>query len=177
MSKATQLEKVCEHLPISVNLHPGSTINTYTMFTNIYVIQNTQNYKKEEKKQHEHQTRRSLKHYILASFTVAEIKLLILFCYYWITIVLLTNGIGSFIRNFDHYIDDDISAFVSCSAGGYKENCEPLAEKMIQISPTLVLNWIANIMFAFITWANLLFVVRMSDLKAWFNKLFNQCTC
>jgi len=115
----------------------------------------------------------SLQSVTIATFSVPEIKLLILFCYYWITIITLTNSLSFMLRNFDHF-RKDFSIFIACSAGGYRAQCMPLARRLTDgATDVLILTIISNVLFAFVSWANLVFVIQIADLKVLFNKLIN----
>jgi len=120
----------------------------------------------------------SFKKFIFAAFSVAEIKLLIVFFYYWINIVLFTNSHSLFLRRFSRIVEQTHS-FVACSAGGYRPECDPLKEELMQGETTvfLILHWISLTLFACISWVNLFFAVNISDVKAILNKLFKFNPC
>jgi len=107
----------------------------------------------------------------LAAFSVAEIKILIVFCYYWIAIISLTNFISFQLRNANNFADD-FSSYISCTAGGYKFECEPLKDNLMngEANLGLALYWIGFTFLATISWANLFFVIQVSDLKALIKK-------
>jgi len=116
----------------------------------------------------------SLRKLICSSLSVAEIKLLSLFCYYSITMIFVANSISFMTRNLGHFIEEDLSDFITCSAGGFKPQCTPLEERLMEgdVTTSTILNGISAMLLILITWANLLFVIQLSDLKALYNKLF-----
>ena len=112
-----------------------------------------------------------MKKFLLAAFSVAEIKLLIVFCYYWIAIISLTNFISYHLRNVNNF-SEDLASYISCTAGGYKSECEPLKDNLMngKANVSLALYWIAFTFLATTSWANLFFVIQVSDLNALIKK-------
>ena len=50
----------------------------------------------------------------------------------------------------------------------------PLARRLTDgATDVLILTIISNVLFAFVSWANLVFVIQIADLKVLFNKLIN----
>jgi len=105
-------------------------------------------------------------------FSVAEMKLIILFSYYWITVLLLLTSFGVVL----HQFNDQRSYFldhVFCSIGGYREECEVFRENMKQSSiPLLVVNSIVALFTSFCNVVNLIFVLQFSSVKKWIKKIF-----
>jgi len=111
----------------------------------------------------------------LAAFSVAEIKLLIVFCYYWLATVSLTNFISFLLRNANNF-SEDLASYISCAAGGYKPECEPLKDNFMsgEANISLGLYWIAFTFLATTSWVNLFFVIQLSDLKALIKAMFKK---
>ena len=121
----------------------------------------------------------SLKKFLLAAFSVAKIKLLIVFCYYWFATVSLTNFISFLLRNANNF-SEDLASYISCTAGGYRPECEPLKDNLTneESKLSLALYWIAFTFLATTSWVNLFFVIQLSDLKALINAMFKKSkTC
>ena len=105
-------------------------------------------------------------------FSVAEMKLIILFSYYWIALLLLLTSFGVVLHQFNdqrtHFLDH-----VACSIGGYREECEVFRENLKQSSiPLLVVTSIVVIFTSFCNIVNLIFVLQFSNVKKWIKKLF-----
>ena len=134
-----------------------------------------QNYKSQPQ-QHQQTSGSSFKKFILSVFSIAEIKLLIVFFCYWITIILLTSTHSFYLRKYRRLLDDAFP-FIACTAGGYRPECERFQKDLMQdeINVLLALSWITLSLFAFTSWVNLFFVIQISDLKAIMNKISRSC--
>jgi len=66
----------------------------------------------------------------------------------------------------------DLFNYISCSLGGYRTECIPLEEKVLDGDTVVVtLLMISNTLLALASWANLFFIIRFADLKALLNKV------
>ena len=87
---------------------------------------------------------------------------------------MLTNSLSFMLRNFNHFTEQ-FSVFIACSAGGYRAKCAPIAKRLTEgTTDALILIIISNVFYAFVSWANLFFVIQISDIKALFNKLLKK---
>ena len=88
----------------------------------------------------------------------------------------MSNAMSFQLRNFDEYTDD-LNDFFICSAGGYRPKCKPIGEELRHDGRlALVLTWIAITLLALLSWVNLFFVIQISDIKNFTNKVFKNCT-
>ena len=110
------------------------------------------------------------------TLSVPEAKLLILFFFYWTAIILVTHAISFVIRKSDSALEK-VEDFVICSVGGYRPECIPLRENLVDGNTIigLVLVILMNTLLAFASWANLFFVIQSAELKALFKGLFDRC--
>ena len=110
----------------------------------------------------------------LSHFSVAEIKLFTLFCYYWITVLLLSiaTSLGEYSAD---RIMESASALVSCTAGGDRPECEMLKESLREdLNAQLAFSWIGRTFQALIPWFNLLFVIQVSDVKTLYKNIIQK---
>ena len=110
----------------------------------------------------------------LSRFSVAEIKLFTLFCYYWITtfLVIITVSLQEFTIN---RIMESIIALISCTAAGIRPECEVLKESLQEdLNYNLAFSWISRTFQALIPWFNLLLVIQVSDVKAVYKKIIQK---
>ena len=86
--------------------------------------------------------------------------------------IFVANSISFMTRNLSRFIEEDLSDFITCSAGGYKPECTSLEERLMEgdVTAATLLNGMSAILLTLISWANLLFVVQLSDLKTLYNK-------
>ena len=69
-------------------------------------------------------------------------------------------------------IMENISAFISCTAGGMEAECETTREALQEdINSNLVLVCFGYAVLALVQWVNLVFVIQSSDVKAVYKKL------
>jgi len=88
----------------------------------------------------------------------------------------MSNAMSFQLRNFDEYADE-LNDFFICSAGGYRPKCEPIGEELRHDGRlSLVLTWIAITLLALVSWVNLFFVIQISDIRNFTNKVFKNCT-
>jgi len=114
---------------------------------------------------------------LLSSFSTAEIKLLILFCYYWFIIVLVTTTISVILRTFDSQLENRTNAWIYCTAGGVTDECESIREEIEdKFYGALALIWITGTFQALIGWVTLLAVIEVSDVKAVYAKILLVCS-
>ena len=108
------------------------------------------------------------------TLSVPEAKLLILFCFYWIAISLILHTVSFVIRNGDRALEK-AQDFVLCSAGGYREECRPLEENLVDGNTIagMVLVVTMNLFLTSASWANLFFLIQYQDLKILFRRLSN----
>lgn len=87
--------------------------------------------------------------------------------------IFVANSISFMTRNLGRFIEEDLSDYISCSAGGFKPECTSLEERLMEgnVTAAAILNGMSAMLLILMTWANLLFVVQLSDLKALYNKL------
>ena len=110
----------------------------------------------------------------LSHFSVAEIKLFTLFCYYWIAALLVTiaTSLGEYSGD---RIMESASALVSCTAGGNRPECEMLKESLRQdLNAQLAFSWISRTFQAFSPWFNLLLVIQVSDVKTLYKNIIRK---
>ena len=108
---------------------------------------------------------------LLISFSVAEIKLLILFCYYWVTIVVLSTTVSLVVRNSDE-LSERTNTLISCIAGGIEAECGSIREALQEdFNGELFLSCFGHALRAFTQWVHLIFVIQSSDVKAVYKKL------
>jgi len=149
-----------EHLYMCINFHV------------VYLLANLQcNFLNTQKPSRS--TRFSFKKFFL-TLSVPEAKLLILFFFYWIVTVLITNTISFVIRNSDRALEKALD-FIICSAGGYRTECRMLEENLVDGNTIagVVLVIVMNTMLTSASWANLFFLIQIQDLKALFKRLSN----
>ena len=108
----------------------------------------------------------------LGSFSIAETKLILLICFYWVTNIIwltaATLGIGS-----SNKLLEDFSIYISCTAGGIKLECETIRESIQEdLYDDLVISLISYVVLALITWFNLFFVIQASDVIALYKYFF-----
>ena len=104
-------------------------------------------------------------------FSTPETKLLILFSYYTITIVILLIHLV-----INLWIIDDaaetVVKFIFCSAGGYKTECNVFKDRLHKIlTPSIVSGLTTTLLLSFINIVHLVYVIQFQDIKKVFKKL------
>ena len=86
--------------------------------------------------------------------------------------MLITNSFSYFLRAINGSVAQDLFDFIICSIGGYRTECIPSEERVREgdmIGITLLL--ISHTLLSFVSWGNLFFVIKFSDLKTFVNKV------
>ena len=109
---------------------------------------------------------------IFNSYSIPETKLIILFSYYGITIILLLIHLIVTLRSTDTIVEN-ISSFTLCSAGGYRTVCDEYRETLSSnLTPSLVFDLIFTLFLSFVNIINLLYVLQYKDIKETLKKVF-----
>ena len=71
-------------------------------------------------------------------------------------------------------IMEDFGTWISCNAGGVKAECEAIREAIQEdTNDGLILSSIVYVLVALVTWVNLFFVIKVSDIKAVYKRYFH----
>ena len=109
---------------------------------------------------------------IFNSYSIPETKLIILFSYYGITIVLLLIHLVTNLRVNDTAVEN-ISNFALCSAGGYRAECDKYRETLNRnLTPSIVFDLISTLFLSFANIINLLYAIQYKDVKEAIKKVF-----
>ena len=85
--------------------------------------------------------------------------------------MLITNSFSYVLRN-SNGVMQDLFNYISCSLGGYRTECIPSEEKVLDgdtVGVTLLI--ISDTLLALASWVNLFFIIQFADLKILFNKV------
>ena len=114
---------------------------------------------------HKQESDKSSKKVCGIKFTVAQLKLSVLFAYYWVTSVILLSTIGLMLRNLDHANTQQVNHFY-CSIGGYRRECDVYREQLLGVqTETVVMDLMSITVLSFVNVVNLFFVINFSDFK------------
>jgi len=105
-------------------------------------------------------------------YSIPELKLTMLFCYYAVTFFVYLFAIVAFFQEVDEY-NAHIDKYISCSAGGFKEECEihrMRAERSTILSTVIII--ISLFLYTFINIIHLLYVV---DIPSMLNSIRRFC--
>ena len=105
------------------------------------------------------------------SYSTPEIKLIILFSYYGITIILVLIRLMVNLLSINPIVDN-IFNFTLCSTGGHKEECDRYREELNNdLIIGVVLDLISFFAIALGNIVNLLYVLQYKDVKNVFQKI------
>lgn len=109
-------------------------------------------------------------------FNASEFKLLVLFCYYWITILIRVIFHGLLLRNRNRDLANKyLLDYTSCSFGGYRDECRVFEEQLREETIVLlVIGHISTMFLSLVNLINLFFVIQFSDIKERFKRLFSK---
>lgn len=117
--------------------------------------------------------RSSLREIIFTSYSIPETKLIILFSYYGITIILLLIHVVVLLRSNDTLVEN-ITRFILCSAGGYRTECNQYRENLNNhMIPSLVFDLVSTLFLSLVNAINLVYVLQYKDVKEAIKKVFN----
>lgn len=69
---------------------------------------------------------------------------------------------------------ENISNFTTCSAGGYRTECDVYRENLNNnLTPTIVFDLISTLFLSFVNIVNLFYVLQYRDIKEAFKKAFS----
>jgi len=94
-------------------------------------------------------------------YSIPEVKLTMLFCYYAVTFFVYLFAVIAFFQEVDDY-DTYIDKYIFCSAGGFKEECEihrVRAERSTVLSSVIII--IGLFLYTFINIIHLLYIVHV----------------
>ena len=107
---------------------------------------------------------------IFTSYSVPETKLIILFSYYGITIILLLIRLTVTLRTRDTTAEN-ITNLTVCSAGGHRAECNEYRETLnSNLTPAVVFELISTLFSCFANIINLLYVLQCNDFKVFICK-------
>ena len=116
--------------------------------------------------------RPSMREMIFTSYSIPETKLIILFSYYGLTVILLLIHLIVIFRSTDTIVEN-ISSFTLCSAGGYRTECDKYRENLnSNLTPAIVFDLISTLFLSFVNIVNLLYVLQYKDIKEALKKVF-----
>ena len=120
--------------------------------------------------------KRSLREMIFTSYSIPETKLIILFSYYCVAIILLLIQLVVILRSNDTTVEN-VSSFALCSVGGYRTECDTYRENLNDdLTPAIVFDLISTVFLSLVNIINLLYVVQYKDIKEAFQKAFPSST-
>ena len=118
----------------------------------------------------------SLREMIFTSYSIPETKLIILFSFYCISIILLLIHLVVILRSNDTVVEN-VSGFTLCSVGGYRTECDRYRENLNNdLTPAIVFDLISTVFLSLVNVINLLYVVQYKDIKEAFQKAFASTT-
>jgi len=108
---------------------------------------------------------------VFSSYSIPEAKLIILFSYYGIAIILLLIHLVVTLRSNDTAVEN-ISSLTLCSAGGYRMECDKFRDTLhSNLIPAIVFDLISTLFISFANIINLLYVLQYEDIKEAFKKV------
>jgi len=109
--------------------------------------------------------------------SAAEGKLGVLFCYYSLVVLSYSTATMILVTASDDFISNFVE-YLSCSAGGYQDECKEHKERAVQSLATgFALLTGAFILFSFINLVHFMYIVRFQAVKKVIRKHFKQCAC
>ena len=101
----------------------------------------------------------------IIKYSTPEAKLIILFSYYSITVILLLIHLVIYICIINTAADN-ATRFALCSAGGYRMECDKYRKELHQtMIPSIVFDLISTMFVALVNGINLLYVLQYQDIK------------
>ncbi|XP_065911428.1 uncharacterized protein [Dysidea avara] len=107
-------------------------------------------------------------------YSIPEVKLTMLFCYYTITFFMYFCAVIAYLQEVDEY-NANIGEYIFCSAGGFKEECEihrVRAERSTVLSTVLII--ISLLLYTLINIIHLLYVVHVPTMLDSIRKFCNK---
>ena len=109
---------------------------------------------------------------IFTSYSIPETKLIILFSYYCIAIILLLIRLVVLLRSNDTVVEN-VSGFTLCSTGGYRTECDKYRENLNNnLTPSILFDMISTVFLSLLNVIDLIYVVQFKDIKEAFQKAF-----
>jgi len=107
--------------------------------------------------------RMSIKDFI--KYSTPEVKLITLFSYYSITVILLLIHLVISLRLSDTAVEN-AAKFALCSAGGYRSECDEYKKEIHRkLIPSIIFDLISTMFVALVNGINLLYVIQYKDIK------------
>ena len=99
----------------------------------------------------------------IIKYSTPEVKLIILFSYYSVTMILLLIRLVVNLRSINTAVEN-VTNFTLCSAGGYKMECDEYRQQLYHnMTPSVIFDLISTMFVALINFINLLYVLKYQD--------------
>jgi len=103
----------------------------------------------------------------IIKYSTPEVKLIILFSYYSVTVILILIRLVVNLRSISTAVEN-VADFTLCSAGGYRMECDDHRQKLHNnMTTSVIFDLISTIFMALVNFINLLYVLHYQD----FNRL------
>jgi len=101
----------------------------------------------------------------IIKYSTPEVKLIILFSYYSVTVILILVRLVVNLRSINTAVEN-VADFTLCSTGGYRMECDEYRERLHHnMIPSVIFDLISTIFIALVNFINLLYVLQYQDFK------------